>query len=457
MKRSFVFVLLVFCLLTFAGGQGNNALKLSMDQARDYALEKNRSILSSKLDLDIANKKIRENLSSGLPQLSVDANYLHQFQVPELSFGPFFDTQALPSGTVTGDDIRNAFTEGPKIPLGVRDNTVINATLSQLIFNGQYLVALKTAKIVRELSEKAVAKTEDQVKQNVEVSYYSILVLQENIRLLEETGQALDRMFEEVSGMNKQGLNEETDVDQVNVNRSNVLAMLETMNAQLDVAYKQFRYLLGIGFDQPVELSDSIGAFIQTGDLMYPTENEFNLENSLDYQMTDIQESINEQVVKLQKATYYPTISAFYRHQEQTNQPAFNFAVKDVVGANFSFPLLSGGLRSSKVGQAKLDLQKSRLNKENTGQALIMEYETARNNYQSAYSTYSINRKSMELSRKIYERTMIKFREGVSASFELTQIQNQFLQAESNYYNSLLNLLKSRSELDRILRINSKQ
>ncbi|HLP73006.1 MAG TPA: TolC family protein [Bacteroidales bacterium] len=428
-----------------------------MDQARDYALEKNRSILSSKLDLDIANKKIRENLSSGLPQLSVDANYLHQFQVPELSFGPFFDTQALPSGTVTGDDIRNAFTEGPKIPLGVRDNTVINATLSQLIFNGQYLVALKTAKIVRELSEKAVAKTEDQVKQNVEVSYYSILVLQENIRLLEETGQALDRMFEEVSGMNKQGLNEETDVDQVNVNRSNVQAMLETMNAQLDVAYKQFRYLLGIGFDQPVELSDSIGAFIQTGDLMYPTENEFNLENSLDYQMTDIQESINEQVVKLQKATYYPTISAFYRHQEQTNQPAFNFAVKDVVGANFSFPLLSGGLRSSKVGQAKLDLQKSRLNKENTGQALIMEYETARNNYQSAYSTYSINRKSMELSRKIYERTMIKFREGVSASFELTQIQNQFLQAESNYYNSLLNLLKSRSELDRILRINSKQ
>ena len=83
-----------------------------------------------------------------------------------------------------------------------------------------------------------------------------------------------------------------------------------------------------------------------------------------------------------------------------------------------------------------------------------MEYETARNNYQTAYSNFMINRESMELSRKIYDRTVIKFREGVSSSFELTQMQNQFLTAESNYYNSLLSLLRSKAELDRILRIN---
>lgn len=454
-NRSFLLIFFVFAN-TLAYSQVNDALNLSINQAREHALQNNRSIQSSKLDLDIANQQIKENLSTGLPQLSIDANYLHQFQVPELSFGPFFDTQALPSGTVTGNDIRNAFTEGPKIPLGVRDNTVINITLSQLIFNGQYLIALKTARIVRELSEKAVAKTEDQIKQNVEVSYYSILVLQENIRLLEETGKALTRMYEETSGMNKQGLNEETDVDQVNVNRANVQAIQTTMEAQLDVAYKQFKYLLGIGFDQKVELSDSLNAFIEEGNLRYLSENEFNLQNSLDYQMIGIQENVDEQLLKIEKSKYFPTISAFYRHQEQTNQPAFNFAVKDVVGANLNLPLFSGGLRSSKVSQAKFELQKMRLNKENSEQGLTMEYETARNNYQSAYSTYIINRQSMDLSRKIYDKTVIKFHEGVSSSFELTQIQNQFLTAESNYYNSMLNLLKSKAELDRILRTNTK-
>jgi outer membrane protein TolC len=57
----------------------------------------------------------------------------------------------------------------------------------------------------------------------------------------------------------------------------------------------------------------------------------------------------------------------------------------------------------------------------------------------------------MELGKKVYDKTIIKFREGVSSSFELTQNQNQFLTTESNYYNSVLSLLNAKAKLDRIL------
>jgi outer membrane protein TolC len=60
----------------------------------------------------------------------------------------------------------------------------------------------------------------------------------------------------------------------------------------------------------------------------------------------------------------------------------------------------------------------------------------------------------MALSRKIFDRTVIKYREGVSSSFELAQNQNQFLNVETNYYNSVLALLNAKAKLDRILRIN---
>lgn len=453
MKHCFLLIFFLV-LFHFVRGQDNNSISLTLSQARDFALENNRGIRTSRLDLNIANQKIKENLSAGLPTVTIDANYLHQFTIPEVSFGPIFDVQSLPAGAVTGDEIRNAYVDGPKIPLGVRDNTVIDFTLSQLIFNGQYFVALKTAKIVRQMSEKSISRTEDQIRRDVEVSYYSILVLQENIRLLRETENSLDQMYEEVSGMNRQGLNEETDVDQVNVNRSNVQAMITSLESQIDISYKQLKFLLGLEFGQEVELTDSLNGFIGEGNLLYLENSEFNIKNSIDYQIVDIQENINEQLLKLEKSKYLPTISAFYRHQEQTNQPAFNFAVKDVVGANFNLPIYSGGLRSSRVNQAKYDLQKTRLNKQNTEQGLTMEYETARNNYQTAYRNFTINGESMNLSRKIYDKTMVKFREGVSSSFELSQMQNQFISAESNYYNSLLELLKSKAELDRILRNN---
>jgi len=436
-------------------GQANNEkLRLSISEAQAYALRNNRTVKSSIINIDLAGKKIWENLALGLPQINVDANYLHQFVVPEISIGPYLDIDALPDGPITRTDIENAYKDSPPIALGVSDNTTIDFTLSQLIFNGQYFAGLKAAKVVKQVSEKALVKTEDQTKESVAGAYYLVLVLQENIRVLKETQMSLDQMYNEMVRMNQQGLNEETDVDQVNINRSNITTLLTSMESRKETSLKLFKYLLGVGFEKSVELTDNLEGIIEQGNLRYLSSPEFQLQKSVDYQMVGIQENLSEMMLKLEKSTYLPSVSAFYRHQEQTNQPSFNFAVKDVVGATLHLPILSSGMRSAKISQARFDLEKIRLNKQDTEQGLIMEFETARNDYQSAYSNFTVNRESMALSKKVYDRTIIKYREGVSSSFELSQIQNQFLSAETNYYNSLLSLLNAKAKLDRILRIN---
>jgi outer membrane protein len=448
--RLFLFLILI---QLFNSADGQDVLKFSVTEAKEFALQNNRAVKSARIDIGIADKKIKENLATGLPQVSLDANYLHQFVIPELSFGPFLDVDALPGGLITGDDIRNAYVDSPAIPLGVKDNATIDFTVSQLVFSGQYFIALKTAQIVRQLSEKTLTRAEDQVKEDIAVSYFAILVMRENLRLLNDTREILDQMYEETAGLNSEGLNEETDVDQAGINRSNVTTLITSLESQTEIAMKQFKYLLGVEFSQDIELTDSLESLVDEGNLRYLAESEFDVRNSIDFQLVDLNEDVTERLVSLERAKYLPVISAFYRHQEQTNQPAFNFAVKDVVGATFNLPIFSSGIRSAKVSQAKFDLQKSRLSKLDTELGLIMEYETARNNYQTAWSNFSLNRESVELSKKIYERTVIKFREGVTTSFELTQMQNQFLAAESKYYNSLLDLLRSKAGLDRILRI----
>jgi outer membrane protein TolC len=108
-------------------------------------------------------------------------------------------------------------------------------------------------------------------------------------------------------------------------------------------------------------------------------------------------------------------------------------------------------MRNARVSQAKFDLQKSELAKADAGQGLTMEFETARSTYQTAFSNFNTNKESMDLSKKVYDKTVIKYKEGVSSSFELTQNQNQYLTAESNYYNSILSLLNAKAKLDRIL------
>jgi len=448
--------LLMFILLgSIAVGFGQDKkpiLKLSISEAQTFALQNNREVQASRIDIKSADKKVWENLATGLPQLNVAANYLHQFVVPQLGLGLVLYPDNLPANVpITQADIINAYKPSPTFALGVHNNTVIDITLSQLIFSGQYLVGLQAAKVLKQVTEKTLVKTEDQTKESVAGTYYLVLVLSENARLLNESLVSIDQTYKELVRMNEEGLNEETDVDQVKISKSNIQTLIASLQSQKEISMKLLKYQLGVGFDQVVELTDSLTGIIKQGNIDYLSSPQFDINKSIGFQLVNDQERISGLLLKLEKAKYLPSISAFYRHEEQTNIPAFNFAVKDVIGANLSLPIFTSGMRNARVSQAKFDLQKSTLAKATVEQGLIMEFETARSNYQTAFSNFNTNKESMDLSKKVYNKTVIKYKEGVSSSFELTQNQNQFLTAESNYYNSVLSLLNAKAKLDRIL------
>jgi outer membrane protein len=453
MRKYFLMFVLLGLITQGYSQDKKEILKLSISDAQTFALQNNRTVQSAKIDIQSADKKVWENLATGLPQINVAANYLHQFKVPELSFGPVLDVNSLPDGVLTKQNIMDAYKDSPLIPLGVMDNTTIDFTLSQLIFSGQYLVGLQATKVLKQLTEKSLVKTEDQTKESVAGTYYLVLVLTENARLLNASLVSIDQTYKELIKMNEEGLNEETDVDQVKISKSNIQTLITSLESQKDISMKLLKFQLGVGFDQVVELTDSLPGIIQQGNVRYLTSPEFDVNKSINYQLVNEQEKISGLLLRLEKSKYLPTISAFYRHEEQTNQPSFNFAVKDVVGASLSLPIFTTGMRNARVSQAKFDLEKSQLMKADVEQGLIMEFETARSNYQTAFSNFNTNRESMNLSKKVYDKTVIKYKEGVSSSFELTQNQNQFLTAESNYYNSVLSLLNAKAKLDRILSV----
>jgi outer membrane protein TolC len=451
MRKYLLMFIFLGSVIKGSGQENKPLLKLSISEAQTFALQNNRAIRSAKIDISSMDKQIWATVATGLPQFNFDANYQHQFVVPQLNFGPVLDINSLPDGSITKSDLQSAYKASPSIALGVRNNTVLNFTVSQLIFSGEYLVGLQASKVVKQVTEKTLVKTEEQTKETVATTYFLVLVLEENARVLRESLKSTDKTYSDLVKMNQEGFNEETDVDQMKIGRSNIQTLITSIEAQKELSLKLLKYQLGVGFDQTVVLTDSLPGIITQGSNQYLATPEFNVKTSIDYLMISDQEKISSLMLKRQQSKLLPTISAFYRHQEQTNMPAFNFAVKDVVGATLTLPIVTSGLRMANIGQAKYDLMKTRLNKENVEQGLVLEFETAKSSYQTAYSNYTTNKESMELSKKVYDKSVIKYKEGVSTSFELTQNQAQFLTAESNYYNSVLSLLNAKAKLDRIL------
>ncbi len=138
--------------------------------------------------------------------------------------------------------------------------------------------------------------------------------------------------------------------------------------------------------------------------MQYLTSPVYNVSKSIDYQIINDQVSISNLLLKRQQSTWLPTVSGFYRHQEQTNQPSFNFAVKDLVGVSLNFPIFTSGQRTAKISQARFNLDKSMLNRDNAEQGLLLEFETALTAYQTAYSNFITNSETIVLSKKIYEQ-----------------------------------------------------
>jgi outer membrane protein len=454
--RRSLFTFLIFSLVSRGYGQEKkDTIKLTIEQAKAFALKNNRSVQAAKIDVNIADKKIWEVISSGLPQINFAGNYQHQFTVPQLSFGNYFDVTSLPpTGYLTKADIENAYKPMDPVSLGVPNNVTFDATLSQLIFSGQYIVGLQATKVLRQVSANALVKTEDMTKEAVSTTYFLVLVLQENEKVLNNSLRYTEQTYSEMKKMNQQGFNEETDVDQMQISRSNIQTLITSTVSQKEVALTLLKYQLGIAFEQQVELTDSLPTLIEEGNIQYLAAPEFNVKANIDYKIVTNQEDLSLLSLKNEKSKYMPTVTSFYRHQEQTNRPQFNFAVKDLLGVSLNIPIVTSGMRSSRVSQAKFELEKSRLNRDNTEQGLILEYETAQSDYRTAFSNYTINKESMQLSKKVYDRTLIKYQEGISTSFELTQNISLFLTAETKFYYSVMSLLNAKARLDRILGIN---
>ena len=93
-------------------------------------------------------------------------------------------------------------------------------------------------------------------------------------------------------------------------------------------------------FNQPLELTDTLPGLIQNGNVQYLTTPVFNLANSVDYQIISNMEEASALTLKRNNQNTCRRLLHSIVVHEQTNQPSFNFQVKDVVGVSLNIPHL---------------------------------------------------------------------------------------------------------------------
>jgi outer membrane protein len=458
LSHLFILSIIVFSSL-LVKGQQDNQLNLTLKQAQDYALEHNSEMKNARLDIEIAKKKIWETKAMGLPQVSASGTYQHIFHIPEMSFGGTTlisdhregtTLSAVSTGNNNDSIFQNYFPMDP-IKLGVKDNASINLNVSQLIFSGEYIVGLQATKVFYQISQNSIQATSSDLKESVANTYYLVLLMEQNREILAKSLSNITKTLGEMKEMNKQGFIENTDVDQIELTMHTLENGIKSIDNQVSASYDLLKFQLGLPFDKSLNLTDKLDDVMGLSDIPILLAKQFQVQNHITYKIMENQEDVGLINLKRQKSLYLPSLAAFYKHTENAKKADFDFTIKDMFGLSLNLPIFSSGQRNVMVQQRIMELEKIRNTKSNVAQGLELDFINSRNNLNSSFDQFMNEKRNIELTSRIYDKTLVKYKEGISSSMDLTNAQNQYLTAQKNYFTALYTLLTSKSKLGKLL------
>jgi outer membrane protein TolC len=186
----------------------------------------------------------------------------------------------------------------------------------------------------------------------------------------------------------------------------------------------------------------------------------FVLDNHIDFKIADNQVITHELQLKYEKSKNIPTLNAFINYStfaQNDNNIFFKnngrWFDSSLFGVSLNIPIFSSLERKSRTQQAKMGLDQRVIELDQTSEQLKLQVETARNKYQFALDQFQTRKKNLVLAESISEKEQIKYFEGLSTSFNLTNAQNQLYRTQQNYIQSILEIIESKVELENALNI----
>lgn len=438
MKLRYLSLIFCFCLsLTAYAQPADTVAAFSLKQAIDYAQNHQVTILNARIDEEMARNTVKQTIGIGLPQVSGNAN--------------FQDFIKLPTSLLPGEFFGQPGTQVP-VQFGVKYQSSVGLELNQLIFDGSYLVGLQAAKTYKELSNKNLTRTRIETAVAVTKAYYSVLVSNEQLGLIDANLLRLRKTLSDTEAMFKNGFVEKIDVDRLTVLQNNLETERENVIRLLALNVNLLKFQMGMTINSELVLTDSITSLQADQTILARDSSAYR--NRIEYSLLETQKRVNEFDLKRYKSQFLPSLSAFGSTSQSFQSNNFsdlfssNFP-STIIGLRLSVPILSGGIKLNQVRNAKLVILKTQNDLVNLKNGINLEVDQAQTTYSNSLKSLDNQKRNMELAQEVLRVSKIKYEQGVGSSIEVTTAETSLKESQNNYINALYDLMINRVNVDK--------
>jgi outer membrane protein len=435
---SFLFMLLKTGMI-YAQQTENAPLNLTLAGAQAFAIDHNKMVRASRMDLEASRIALKEMITNTLPQVDATGNFADNLKL----------TTTLIPGEFFGQP-------GEYIPVkfGTQFNSSATIQAGIALFNAPVYIGIETAKLASQISQDNVEKSELDTKEAVAQAYYLILISEKSLTILDANIANLKETLNSTRAMYQAGMAESTDIDQMVSNVTAVENSRSTMQRTIELNYNILRFQLGLPVGSNIVLTETLDSIENAINIQILVSQGFDHRQNITYRLTEGQERMSLLALKSAKASVLPVLSGFYRYGQMgmgDKLDQVRWYPNSTAGLQISFPIFASSQRYQNIRKAQINLDKARTTKEMVQDQLLLQEKQLRFNLINANLQYKNAKDNIDVSKRVYESNENKYRQGMISSLELTQANTLYLQAENNYITSLLNLLQTKLTLDKLL------
>lgn len=463
MKYNRLFSLALGAMLTVSAvGQEKEMLRLSLDEAQQYALEHNASMQNADLDVKKAELERWKTLSSMLPQVRTGFDYQNMCGYT-MNFGggrsmmSMIPDTILVGGvpvpiTIPGAEEASSTESGG---IAMNPNGTFSVTAS-IALTGAQIVGTLLQNISMQMTDINRQQTAQQTRSNVKNIYVSILVMQQTVGLLDSSLANLERLAATAQASVDVGAAEQVDADKLQVQVASMKSSINSSKRSLQALRNSMLLQLGADVDADFELTTPVDQILSVDNATQLLGRGFDLTKNYNYQLLEQSENLARRNVTMAYMDFTPTLSAYYQYSAKTyfgRDEGFNMTPPNMVGASLTLPLFTSGTRTANVKSAKIALQESVNSRRQAENGLRVQYNQLCYDLASALETYDIQSRNLDVTRRVFDNLTEKYRYGRASSLEVTNASTDIISAQSSYIQAVMSVISAQTALEDLINV----
>jgi outer membrane protein TolC len=406
-------------------GYSQEVLRVSVEEAVSLALRKSEDFQIAANELDKMRYQYKEVRSAIYPHIEGEVTWAHNPEYPDFAADTTKDF-SLDTG-VTVNQVLWAF---GRVSSAIR-------LADKYIVIGRY--------------NKDIARQE--IVYNTKLSYYSVLLAGRTLAIVQssyENARKNKRLLEKRASS---GRSSKRDNIKMAADIASRLPRVNDAQAAFDSAVRTLKIILGVEPSVYVELTED---FAQRYDPLNHEEISESLhENEPTLQALRKQIEADEVMIKLKRANFLPTISAFatwnYRGIGDTYEiRGDNLDHYAVAGLKVSVPIWLGGETGAQLSQAKIDKENDMLRLQKTTKEFVLELDNAHSEYHASIHTLEANTKAVALAQESFNMTRDLFESGQVSLADLNDAELLLTNEKLSMALTLYNVNKALAKIEKL-------